>query len=322
MNRDRAASSTRSRVVAAVVLLLTGAARTYACDVCAIYTATEQRESRQGFRIGVAEQLSRFTTLQDDGHKIDNPGEHLTSSITQFVLGYDFGPLGGVQFTLPVIVRDFRRREEGVITSGSESGIGDVSLIGTLRPFSYVTERSVLRTSLLGGLKFPTGSTDRLHEELHEDEEGGPLGVHGHDLALGSGSYDGIIGGAVFASWQRLFWTTAVQYAIRTTGAIDYRYANDLTWGGGPGVYPFLTHEASLSLQAMVTGEHKGTDTLDGVEAEDTGMTAVYMGPGISATWGTSFAADVAVDFPIMQDNTSVQLVRDYRIRAGLGWRF
>ncbi len=309
-------------VVALAALLTTlGVVRAYACDICAIYTATEQRESRTGFRIALAEQFSRYTTLQEDGHEIDNPGEHLSSSVTQLIVGYDVSPRFGFQFGLPIIDREFRRREAGVITSGSESGIGDASLLGFVRPFSYVGEEIVLHTSLLGGLKFPTGSSHRLREELRETEDG-PLGVHGHDIALGSGSVDGIIGGSVFASWHRFFWTTGIQYAMRTTGSIDYRYANDVTWSGGPGAYPYLGHQASVSVQALVTGEHKGTDTLAGEDAKDTGITAVYMGPSLALTWGTSLAADLGADFPILQHNTSVQLVPDYRLHGGISWRF
>ena len=308
-------------LVMTAVLALVGAARVHACDVCAIYTATEQREARTGFRIGIAEQFTRFATLQDDGHKIDNPGEHMNSSITQLVIGYDFNSRLGVQFTLPVIDRAFRREQQGVLTSGTVAGIGDASLLGLVRPFNYVTERSVLRTSLIGGLKFPTGSSHLLDEELNESE-GGPLGVHGHDLALGSGSYDGIIGGSMFASWRRFYWSTAVQYMMRTTGSIDYRYANEVTWGGGPGVYPFVTHDGTVSLQALVSGEHKGLDSLAGEPAEDTGITAVYMGPSVAFTWGTQLAGEIGADFPILQNNTSVQLVPDYRLHVAVGWRF
>ena len=333
-----------TRVGFAFVVVLALVAPAVACDVCAIYTATEMRESRTGFHVGVAEQFSRFTTLKDDGKEIPNPGERLNSSITQFLLGYDFSSRFGVQLNIPFIARDFRRIENGRIASGDETGLGDLSLIGIARPYSWVSEHSVLRFTLIGGLKFPTGSSDRLNEELAEGTEGvadghaghdhgpadpdadggdlGPSGIHGHDLALGSGSVDGIIGGSLFASWKRLYFETAIQYAIRTTGSIDYRYANDLTWSGGPGVFALLAHDYTLALAAVVTGEHKGTDTLDGVEAEDTGITAVYMGPGVTFTWGTSLAADIETDFPILQDNTSVQLVPDYRLRGGVSWRF
>ena len=39
-------------------------------------------------------------------------------------------------------------------------------------------------------------------------------------------------------------------------------------------------------------------------------------------TWGTSLAADVAVDVPAIQNVTSVQIVPDYRVRGGVTWRF
>ncbi len=336
--------SSRRLIVPLVVLAVGPIRLARACDVCAIYTATEQRESREGVRVGVAEQFTRFTRLKDDGKTIDNPGEHLNSSITQLILGYDFASRYGLQLTLPIIDRHFRRREAGVITSGNETGIGDMSLIGIIRPFSRATEASVLFTSLFGGLKFPTGSADRLREEAegsdvhegdghdaglretrashHEAEDDGPIGVHGHDLALGSGSVDGIIGGTFFTSWQRLFWTTSVQYSMRTKGSFDYRYANEVTWSGGPGLYPYLTHEWTVAVTALASGEHKWLDEQNGQEADDTGITAVYMGPAVSLTWGTRLAADLAVDFPILQDNTSVQIVPDYRLRAGFSWRF
>lgn len=330
--------------LAALLVVASAGSVAQACDVCAIYTATEMREARGGFRLGVAEQFSRFTTLKEDGEEIDNPGEHLNSAITQLILGYDLSPRFGLQLTVPIIARDFRRRENGVITSGDETGFGDLSLVGLVRPFSYVTERSVVRTSLVGGLELPSGSPDRLREELeegdqagararqgalvggfrasHEADDEGPIGVHGHDLALGSGSVDGIIGGSFFASWTRLFFTAAVQYAMRTKGSFDYRYANEVTWTGGPGMYPYLAHERSLAIHMLVTGEHKGLDELDGADAEDTGVTAVYLGPGVSFTWGTSLAADVAGDLPVSQDNTSVQLMPSFRIRGGVSWRF
>jgi len=46
-------------------------------------------------------------------------------------------------------------------------------------------------------------------------EEGMANAIHGHDLALGSGSWDGIIGGQIYASWRRAFVTAALQYRIR-----------------------------------------------------------------------------------------------------------
>src|SRR5262249_28261155 len=145
-----------------------------------------------------------------------------------------------VQFNLPVIYRSFRRIEEGVVQSGTESGIGDVVLLGNYVVLRKDKEDWSLAWQVLGGVKFPTGDSDRLGGELEEGDEtgGGPQSaVHGHDIALGSGSYDGIIGTEFYARWRRFFFTTGAQYAIRTEGDFNYKYANDLTWAGGPGVY-------------------------------------------------------------------------------------
>ncbi len=314
----------RGRWVAALgVVLVACAVPARACDVCAIYVATEPRESESGLSLGVGEQLSRFQTLQDEGHRIPSGGQELTSSVTQLALGYDFVPEMGVQLTVPLVVRDFRRPEEGVLRSGSEDGLGDVSLVAMLRPLSHLGDQTTFRLSLLGGVKLPTGSAHRIREELSETDEpagGTPSGVHGHDLALGSGSVDGVVGAALFASWTRLFGAASAQYAIRDQGDFGYQYANELTWSGGPGAYLLLDHAYSLSLQASVTGEHKRNDTLHGVAGDDTAITAVYVGPALAFTWGASLASSVALDLPVVQDNSSIQLVPDFRLRAGLTW--
>jgi hypothetical protein len=308
-------------------------------------------ESRTGFRLGLAEQYSHFSTLQDDGEEIDNAAhEWLDSAITQVLFGYGVTPRLGVQLNVPLIIRKFRRLHDGHIEHGDENGIGDVALTGSFLAWSDVREDTVFSFSVLGGVKFPTGDASRLAEELQDEhhhaeaalgtaarrirprhteepDAGGraaPLegGIHGHDLALGSGSFDGIIGASLFWSWKRMYVTAATQFAIRGEGDFEYQYADEFTWLGGPGFYALLTHQYSLGMQAVLSGETKGLDTQQGVRADDTGITSLYVGPGFDFTWGSSLAADVSLDWPVVQDNTAVQLVPDYRIRGGLVWRF
>ncbi len=342
-----------------IVLLAMAPAVASACDICAVYLATEVAEGRTGPRIGVAEQYTYFGTLQENGTEVPNPaGEHVYSSITQFLLGYQFTDRIGVQLNIPLIARNFRRIEEdGRIGHGDETGVGDIALLADGLAFSRVTDASVFRFSLLGGLKLPTGNPDRLADELAEtepatlagatqrlgsrlafrpqhstggggtgggggDDPHAESGIHGHDLALGSGSVDGIVGGAIYWSLDRFFMTAALQYAIRTEGAFDYRYANDLMWDGGPGVHVLLDHRYTLSLQAVLSGETKGKDTQRGVTLDDTAITALYVGPGVHFTWGTTLAADLVLDLPAVQNNTALQIVPDYRFRGGVVWRF
>ena len=88
------------------------------------------------------------------------------------------------------------------------------------------------------GVEFPTGDSGRLRQEHDEVEVPGapPSGVHGNDLALGSGSFDAIVGGAANARWRRLFFSADVQYFIRTRGDFGYRFGNEVSVSGGPGV--------------------------------------------------------------------------------------
>lgn len=301
-----------------------------ACDLCAIYMGVEQRESRTGIFAGIAEQYSDFETWKQGGEKVPNPaGERLHSFITQIVGGYSFTPRLALQLNVPLMARDFRRQETEGVVNGDESGLGDLSLLVSWAAYTDVTERSLTRITLLGGLKLPSGNSRRIKEELGEmDEAAGAMpehhrsAIHGHDLALGSGSVDGVIGAQLFWSWQRAFVTGALQYLLRTEGDFEYEFANDLMWSGGPGAFVLLTHEYTVGVQAELSGESKGNDTLAGVKGGDTGITALYIGPDVRFTWGTSMGANLAVDLPVLQHNSGLQIVPDFRLRGGLTWRF
>jgi hypothetical protein len=342
---------------------LTSAPVARACDVCAIYTATEMQENRSGFRIGVAEQYSRFTTrIPDATGEPEDEGEYLKGSTTQVLLGWDPRTLFGFQLNLPIITRSYRRIEDGVLVGdriqdgilvhGSETGIGDVSVVGILRPWSWTNERSVLRLSLLTGLKLPTGDSSRLREEEENRARaqaggtaasaamqpgrrrvvqadhipaGSPSGINGHDLALGSGSWDGVFGISAYGSFDRMFLTTNAQYSLRSEGQFGYQYGNEVNWFVTLGGYVLLRHDATLALQLVTSGSYQRPDSLDGTStaAEGEGDVSrlwVFVGPGMSFTWGTSLAAEIAGDIPV--EHRDLGLIPEYRIRGGLTYRF
>jgi len=329
---------------AVMLLLIAGASSAVmACDICAIYPATEMQETRTGLRLGLAQQYSHFTTLQKDGDEIANPDdERLDSVITQFLLGYQVHPRVRLQMNVPVIFRDFRRVTATGVNDADENGLGDLSITGNVLVWSNVSEQSVVRLSVLGGLKFPTGNADRLKEEVPPDpndvlngQHFGPAsdygggahsgvqsGIHGHDLALGTGSFDPVFGGHLLVTWEHFYWATDIQYVVRTRGDFDYEYADELTAETVPGAYLLTDPEYTLGLGAALTTETKGKDNIDGTDLDDTGITSLYAGPVIQFTWGSSLSAELIADLPAIQNNTAVQLVPDFRIRGGLVWRF
>ena len=286
-----------------------------ACDLCSVYAATEaQGGSGRGFLAGVAEQYTHFGTLQLEGHEIPGEGQYIDSSISQVFAGYNFNNRFGVQLNLPVIYRAY-----GSDTIHNKvSGIGDLSLLGTFNAYRKLSTDYSFTWSLLGGVKFPTGDSALLNTPDSEL----PEGIGGHDLALGSGSYDGLVGTTAFGRWKRFFGTASVQYAIRSEGDFQHQYANDLTWLGGPGVYLFLEDNYTLSLEVIVSGETKGKDTFAGVPDEDSAETLMYLGPQVSFTWGSRLSAMLGGDMTVYRDNSGTQVLPDYRVRAAVTWRF
>lgn len=272
-------------------------------------------EIEKGFIGGVAEQYTHFGTLQDEGHRIDQHGEYINSSVSQIFALYNFNKRFGLQLNVPLI---YRAWGSDLMPHQHTSGIGDVSMVGNVRLYEQLHEKTTLTWSLLGGVKFPTGNSSKL--QLEDSDL--PEGIGGHDLALGSGSFDGIVGTSVYGRWNRWFGTAAVQYAIRTRGDFGMRYANDLVWSGGPGYYVVTKGDYTIALQGIVAGETKGKDTMDGMVDEDSATTMVSVGPLVTFSWRNKLNAQFGVELPVSVDNTGVQVVPDYRLRAAVSWKF
>ena len=324
-----------------------------ACDLCGCYTpqletmpgsgAKDSSQWSNGLYGAVAEQFTYFETVQIDGREVSNPtGQYENSSITQVIFGYSINDRFAVQFDAPLIFREFKRPEGFSIDRGTESGLGDISLLLKTVAFHYASPGQrefdvsgknpvaiehepdfTISGVLLTGLKFPTGDSSRLEEEFHEIHIAGvpPSGIHGHDLALGTGSWDGIFGEQNSLRYRNLFVQTNVQFTLRGDGSHQYHFANDLTWEGGPGYYFIRNRHTIAGLQLVVSGEHKDVDRFRGKPADDTGITSVFLGPRLIASRGR-FSAEIAAEFPVSIDNTALQVVPDYRLRGAVSFHF
>jgi hypothetical protein len=318
-----------------------------ACDLCGCFTPQVAEPSIQpmqpGWYAGLSEQFTYFGTLQFEGDTVPNPtGQYLASSVTQLIAGYEINERFALQLNLPVIYREFKRPQGFMIDHGTESGIGDLSLL--LRTVGYTYSSAGGRTFdtsgknpvaiehepdltfsavLLTGIKFPTGDTSRLEEEFHEmDIPGAPQsGIHGHDLALGTGSFDGIFGEQNSLRYKNFFAETNVQFTLRGDGDFQMHMANDLTWSGGPGFYFVRNPQTVAGLQLEISGEHKGKDRFMGMVMDDTGITSVFLGPRLVVSHGR-WSAEVATEFPALMRNTDFQAVPDYRLRGGFSFHF
>jgi hypothetical protein len=332
--------------------------RAHACDPCSVMAASSSnRVAPGGFSLGVAQQFTSFGTVQREGREIENVGsQRLDSSITQMLVGVGLTKSWSLHANLPLINRRFRRIEEGELERGTEAGIGDVALIATYRRAGEAWDGGSYSFGISGGLKLPTGDSGQLNESHgqnhsdhdgdhqremevitpihggldHDDGEGpdedGPYSgvasaIHGHDLALGSGSIDFPIGVDFSVTNGRAFLHSALQYTFRTEGDYNYEYADDLLWDVGPGYYLHLEHDDSVSLKLVLSGEYKRKDLIDGAREGDTRLRSMFIGPALSAHF-SGLHGELAWFIPVDIDNSGTQAVADYRIKASVSYVF
>jgi hypothetical protein len=292
-----------------------------------------------GFVAGLAEQVTYFNNTQHaprgpNNESFPNDLQYLTSITSEPFLGYNFNNRIGVRLELPVIYREYQRLFAGnainvfAVQKGSLWGIGDIRLLGNVGLIQRNTPDCDVNWNVTAGIKFPTGNPDQLVQPPFLPA----LGVSDTDLALGSGSYDGIIGSDIFLRHKRWFVTAETQYYIRSEGAFQYQYANDLSWWGGPGAYWVMKDDETLSFQAVVSGDTKGADTAPvvigprgipgGGSVGNTAETGVYLGPQINFTWRKNVSAQLGADLPVSVVTDGVQIVPNYRVHGAVTVRF
>jgi len=320
----------------------------YPCELCAVYNASNARsEFTQGLVFSAAEQFTHFGTEQFDGREVvrSNP-DRLDSSITHWVLGYNISPRFGLSLSAPMIYRSFRRSDLlysltepplPYTESGSDLDLGDVALLGRWTAFAKRSMQYDVVLNLLGGVKFPTGDTARLEDEVqqsrifsallppgtpHDPLAHSASSVHQHALSPGSGSFDGIFGVTLNTRWKRWLFNAQFQYGLKTEGAATFEYGDDLLITGGPGRYLLANEHFTLSLEARAGYETMARDRLLNTTSDSTGSTAWYLGPLFNITWGGHFAANAGVDVPLSISANGFQAVPDYRVHAGVSWRY
>jgi hypothetical protein len=342
--------------VATLCLVVASGKSAEACDLCALYTAVQVESPVEGaVRVGASEQFTYLDRIQRDGHYVENTAnQFLKSSVTQVSSQYDATDTLALQFVLPVVARDYRRIEDGEVTTGSTTGIGDATLLLHYIPVRYADGDTLVRFRVFGGVELPTGDAHLLGEESAEGHDamptdshdgGGSEGsghhslvsrhggidheattqnaIHGHDIALGSGSFDFPLGAGLTTQLSKFIFAADAQYNIRTQGAYSYQYANDWVWSTAVGHYLYLDDHAQVALRARLSGQYKGNDTgKGGVEYSDTAMNGKFIGPELTALVAHQWQGVLGWDIPIDVNNSDLQITPSYRIRAALTYRF
>jgi hypothetical protein len=311
-----------------------------ACDLCAINNAASTRpDGGRGFVLSLAQQFVPAGTVQLEGRQL--PASvldtvFLDSFQTHVVPTYNVSDRLGFSLNLPYVHRTFNRLQltpTGVSSErGTEQGLGDVSAIVRFAPVQVQKMKWSFGINTYAGAKLPTGDATRVREEAESTRELDALygvghqhavsGVHLRDLALGTGSLDGVFGLAVNSRWSRWFLNSHAQYYLRTRGESGYRYGSQWMLSTGPGAYLITRESFTVSVQALVSYDEMAPDRAFSHDVSSTGMRAWYLGPDIRVTVGEHASISAGVDLPISVDNRGLQNVPDFRFHGALSWRF
>jgi hypothetical protein len=327
-------SACRASAWSVFVCLLTVARAATACDPCGMHSAVQVPGLLNALRttglqpgaltVGAQEQFSTFRVRGENNLRTTETDLELIRnlSVTQASLAYNISSEVALQVNAPFVVRNYDRFERFRKVRDSEAGLGDSSVLTTYSPYSFTDVDSRVFVAGMAGIKLPTGDTGSLTRVASEDGAPADVRIQGRGLTLGSGSVDMPLGVMTYVRSGRLQVFGSAQYTFRTEGAADYRFANDLVWSTAPGWLFLIGEEQSLACSVVFSGEHKGSDHLDGDLLPRTAMSNLYLGPELFYAISNRLSLQVGVDLPLALDVGGAAVKPETRSRMAISWSF
>ena len=102
----------------------------------------------------------------------------------------------------------------------------------------------------------------------------------------------------------------------------DYSFGDEWIVSGGPGLFLVLGHTLTISAQALASYDTSKPDRLLGQKNRNSGGSALYLGPQLALSLGDRVSANVGLELPVKLENQGLQNLPDYRVHAGISWRF
>lgn len=325
------------------VITLVFSFNAFACDPCMLY-GLHKIDGHQagGLTLEISEQYTNFDKSRERKKTgTGNTEEVKDFSTTQFSLSYDLTDKAGIQLTLPLLYRRFDEVKDHNTISNSDSGLGDISIVGNYNFLDYKSGDFKFSSDALIGIKIPTGDTGALSEFTEKEEDEGHhdkeeshhksirLKHHpissvsgGRVLSLGTGSYDYIFGMNFIARYNRYLSVNNIQYTYRTEGDFNYRFADDLLWSSGAGYYLYLDHSFNCAGLITISGESKAKDKQDGQIVSGSQISNLYVGPQLIFTFNQNLGFDLGAGFRVTGEDVNSVVVPEMKIRSGVFYRF
>ncbi len=312
-------------LVAAVI----GAESAKACNSCSLMNVSKLESVSDGdFSFYLSERYTSYNKAEDLSYKQQRDSEYVKDySNAQVGISYGVADSFALQAYLPVINRRSESVEALRVSEDSDFGVGDAVLAGSYDLINYQEDSLLLNTSMLAGIKLPTGETGTLNRVVGKEEtmtrhHAVGHGMGGRTLVLGSGSYDFIFGLGTMAVYDRYILTGTAQYTARTEGDFDYRFADELLWSAGTGYYLLLDPDFSLGLMAMLSSEYKSKDKIDGALIDGSQYSNLFAGPSVLMTFGKKLSTEIGFDFRVTDEDLASVVVPEWRLKADISYRF
>lgn len=188
---------------------------------------------------------------------------------------------------LPFILQ---KKENG----STSSGFGDMTLRGKFRFYKKDYFGAQDKATLIGGIKFPTGDKDK-------------------KPALGSGSFDFLIGLAAGHESRKWYYFGTARYWINNKDGIKEKgdiFLYDIVFGLRPVLREY--YDPDLVLLLELSGEHRNKDKINALKNKDSGGDILYLGP--SFLWSyRNWMIKGGIQLPVYQDLNGEQEKDDLR---------
>ncbi|RMF85705.1 MAG: transporter [Nitrospinota bacterium] len=215
--------------------------------------------------------------------------------------------------TVTLIVPYVNKRLQTPAGTLRADGLGDLQILGKYRFFRRDAPFSRLQAAILGGLKLPTGSNSE-----------GPGIQKAPALQPGSGSVDGIVGGA--AGYTTMHWSFegALTYKINST-AEDFRFGNVLAYDFYVAyqLYPDWPTPglSQLNISLELNGRTSGHNEVHGREVPESGGTVLFLSPGLQYIVSGNLLLETGVQVPMVRELRGA-LEPDYTVLFGFRYLF
>lgn len=301
-------------LLAAAPLYASCGASSCEMDVSAAAPRTE-RSGRLGYEFEFVPQSRRWSgrTPAPAGVKGGHHDEvYSVSRVHRLSASLGLSPAWSVSAQLPLIDRSHghvhHHRGAQVAQAWSVSGLGDVLVEAR---YAFWRSRGGSVWSVAAGSELPTGRDGAANEAGAPAEDG---------ILPGSGSFDA----SASLMWQRpagrgaLFASAARRF--NGPGEKGYRQG-DVTMFHAGGAAPLWGRLSGLLQANVVVREHdwKGNTR---EETLNTGGEALFLSPGVEIAAGRGWSVSATVQIPVYQRVNGFQIVSDYALRTGLGYRF